>query len=166
MTVLGITLYPHIVLKTKSLSVDGEDPRLKRLIEDMLETMKAHPFCVGLAAPQVGISSRIAVMDGGRARKKNSNHGELVLLNPVITAAEGELLIREGCLSLPDFTGNVKRFAKVTVEALDRDGIPQKIIAQGFEAVILQHEIDHLNGFLFLDRVSSLKSDIFRRKTY
>lgn len=166
MAILPILLYPNPLLKTKSLSVDRENPHLDALIDDMLETMRSHQFCVGLAAPQVGVISRVVVIDGSRARKNNKNHGKLVLINPIITVAEGKQLFREGCLSVPDLTGNVIRHTNIVVESLDREGIPQKIIAEGFEAVILQHEIDHLDGILFLDRISSLKSDVFRRKNY
>lgn len=166
MSILPILLYPNPLLKTKSLAVDRENQHLDAVIDDLLGTMRAHQFCVGLAAPQVGVISRVVVIDGSRARKSNKNHGELVLLNPIITTTEGKQLFREGCLSIPSLTGNVTRHTSIVVESLDRDGIPQKIIAEGFEAVILQHEIDHLDGILFLDRVTSLKTDVFRRKNY
>ena len=96
--------------------------------------------------------------------KRFINHGNLVLINPEIVSKEGKITGRDGCLSVPDWTGNVTRFEKITVQALDSSGKPLRFETEGFEAVVIQHEIDHLDGLLFLDRVSSLKTDIFRRK--
>ncbi|MBI5555923.1 MAG: peptide deformylase [Elusimicrobia bacterium] len=166
MSILPIIKYPNPILKTSCEPLRQELPGVKQLIKDMQDTLISHPFCVGLAAPQVGTLLRIVVIDCSRSRKPCQPHGNLVLLNPVITQREGELVMREGCLSLPDYTGNVKRAVSVIVEGLDNDAIPKKIVAEGFEAVVLQHEIDHLDGILFLDRISSLKTDVFRRKNY
>lgn len=166
MSILPIIQYPNPVLKTSCQTIEQEFPTLAQLIQDILETMNAHPYCVGLAACQIGVLSRIVTIDCSRSRKNNKNHGQLVLINPIITHVQGEFYLREGCLSLPDYTANIKRHFQVVVEGLDRDEIPQKIIADGFEAAVLQHEIDHLDGILFLDRISSLKSDLVRRKNY
>jgi len=108
---------------------------------------------VGIAAPQVGVLQRIIVVDASLARRPVDNHGRLVLLNPAIALAEGKISFREGCMSIPDLVAHVSRAAKVTVSALLPDGQPTTISAEGFEAVILQHEIDHLEGILFIDRV-------------
>ena len=166
MSILPIIQYPNPLLKTPCDALHQELPGVGQLIKDMQDTLMAHPFCVGLAAPQVGRLLRIVVIDCSRSRKPAKHHGNLVLINPVITQREGEQVMREGCLSLPDYTGNVKRAVSVVVEGLDSDEIPQKIEAEGFEAVVLQHEIDHLDGILFLDRITSLKTDVFRRKNY
>ena len=166
MPILPIIKYPNPILKTPCEPLRHELPGINQLIIDMQETLLNYPFCVGLAAPQVGTLLRIVVIDCSRSRKPCKHHGNLVLINPVITHREGEFIMREGCLSLPDYTGNVKRASSVIVEGLDNEEIPQKIVAEGFEAVVLQHEIDHLEGILFLDRITSLKTDVFRRKSY
>jgi peptide deformylase len=106
----------------------------------------------------------MVVIDCSLALKPCANHGLLALINPVISRSEGKRLGREGCLSIPDFTGNVVRAEKITVNAMTTNGAQTRVEAEGFEAVVLQHEIDHLDGILFLDRVSSLKTDVFRRK--
>ncbi|MDD5259950.1 MAG: peptide deformylase [bacterium] len=166
MPILPIIHYPNPILKTPCDTLRKELPGVEQLIKDMQDTLMAYPFCVGLAAPQVGSLLRIVVIDCSRSRKPCKHHGNLVLINPVIIYRAGEQVMREGCLSLPDYTGNVKRPDAVVVEGLDSDEIPQKIETEGFEAVVLQHEIDHLDGILFLDRITSLKTDVFRRKTY
>jgi len=166
MAILPIIQYPDPILKKTSEPIAQEFPALPLVIGDLRETLKSHPFCVGIAAVQIGSLLRIVIVDCSRSRKSCKNHGELVLINPVITQMHGEQVMREGCLSLPDYTGNVQRYQEVTVEALDSEEIPQKIIAEGFEAVVLQHELDHLDGILFLDRITSLKTDVFRRKNY
>ncbi|MDD5491610.1 MAG: peptide deformylase [bacterium] len=166
MSILPIIQYPNPILKTPCDALHQELPGIEQLIKNMQDTLMAYPFCVGLAAPQVGTLLRIVIVDCSRSRKPCKHHGNLVLINPVITHKEGELVMREGCLSLPDYTGNVKRTVSVIVEGLDSDEIPQKIETDGFEAVVLQHEIDHLDGILFLDRITSLKTDVFRRKNY
>lgn len=166
MTILNIATIPEPVLKQKAAPVGAMTPELERFIGDLAETMRHFPYCVGIAAPQVFKSLRIVAVDVSRARKPQPNHGELILLNPVITFREGAVTGREGCLSIPDLTANVTRATKVTVRALDGKGAPVSLDAEGFEAVVLQHEIDHLDGLLFLDRVTSLKTDVFRRKVY
>jgi peptide deformylase len=128
--------------------------------------MRASPACVGLAAPQIGVSARAFCMDVTGHRKARSCSGLVVLLNAVIVAHAGSAVTREGCMSLPDFTGNVRRATDVTVRGTTPEGTEQEITADAFEARALQHEIDHLDGLLFLDRVSSLSADLFPRKRY
>lgn len=129
----------------------------------MIETMYLSPNTIGLAAPQVGYPLQLVILDVSRKEKK---HGLLVLINPVLLKGEGRKVVREGCLSLPDYTGNVGRFEHVIVSAQDRRGKNFEIKTDGIEAVCIQHEIDHIEGMMFLDRVESLKTDIFRRKRY
>jgi peptide deformylase len=126
--------------------------------------MRANQRCVGLAAPQLGDEVRIIVVDVSEHPRATRHHGLLVLVNPVIKRSSGSEIAREGCLSIPDLTANVKRSTEVTVEASGTDGAIQSIDAEGFEARALQHEMDHLDGILFLDRVANLTTDVFRRK--
>jgi len=163
---LAIRRFPDPILKRSAQFIERVDADVRKLIERMAATMCAHPRCVGLAAPQVGSSLRIAVMDSSRNPKVTESRGLIVLVNPHVTAAEGVVLQREGCLSIPDFTANVRRAARVKIRAHDQDGRSQEFWLEGFEAIIAQHEIDHLDGKLFLDRVANLKADVFRRKTY
>ena len=150
-----VLLHPHPLLTRRAEPATDPDA----VIADLLDTMRSFGHSVGIAAPQIGESVRVAVVDVTGHRKAASSHGELILVNPVITAAEGSEVGREGCLSIPELTGNVRRATNVTVEA---DGV--RVDAEGFEARALQHEIDHLDGLLFLDRVESLEADVFRRK--
>jgi peptide deformylase len=138
--------------------------RVDRLAADLVETMRAGPRTVGLAAPQVAELVRVIVVDCSGHPKAPDNHGLLVLVNPVITASSGSEIGREGCLSIPEITANVRRATEVVVEAADPQGAPLQIEAAGFEARALQHEIDHLDGVLILDRVASLDTDVFRRR--
>ncbi len=147
MAVLEIRKAGDKVLKEQAAPVARIDRRVKKLLDDMAETMYAANG-VGLAAPQVGASLRAIVLDAG--------DGLLELVNPVITAAEGCELGNEGCLSIPGMYGEVERCAKVTVEGLNRDGKKVVVEGEGFLARVLQHEIDHLNGVLFIERASSL----------
>ncbi|MBI3292393.1 MAG: peptide deformylase [Elusimicrobia bacterium] len=165
---LAIVGFPHPLLKTAGSRVPCVTPEVLKQLEAMTITMRAHPRCVGLAAPQVGFRERLAVVDVGplAREKKGTNHGLLQLINPVIRRREGNRTVREGCLSIPDFTANVQRATRVIVQALGVNDQPLTIEAEGFEALVLQHEVDHLNGLLFLDRVSSLVTDVFPRKTY
>lgn len=141
---------------------------MSAFIDDLLETMRASPGCIGIAAPQVGMLSRIIVVDvsGHRRGGQEENHGLLVLVNPEILARGGKQLVREGCMSVPDYTANVQRAQWILVDALDREGKQVILEAVGFESIAIQHEVDHLDGYLFLDRVSSIKTDIFRRRHY
>jgi peptide deformylase len=142
------------------------DAGMHQLIADLNETLDHYPGCVGVAAPQTGNLVRLVVIDVSRNRKPVANHGRHVLINPIIEWKEGEELGREGCLSLPDFTANVRRAAAIRCRALAPDGNELVIETSGFEARVILHESDHLDGLLFLDRVSSLKTDVFRRQRY
>jgi peptide deformylase len=127
--------------------------------------MLASGHSVGVAAPQIGDLRRVAVVDVSRSKLgRDNHHGLLTMVNPEIISRSGQKVMREGCMSVPDYTGNVTRAAEIVVEFRDRDGSERVIRASGFEAVAIQHELDHLDGLLFLDRVSSLKTDVFRRK--
>jgi peptide deformylase len=153
------------VLRAKTARVEAVDESISRLIEDMVETMHAAPG-VGLAANQVGVPLQVAVIDisAREEKEKARRHPLVVIINPVIVSSEGSVLEEEGCLSIPDFSEKVKRAARVKVRALDRAGKPFEMEAEGLMAKALQHEIDHLNGLLFVDRLSGLKKNIFRRK--
>jgi peptide deformylase len=128
--------------------------------------MRNVPGGVGSAAPQVGVSLRIIAVDVSAHRRgsREPNHGLLVLLDPEILAMGGQQVVREGCMSVPEYTANVRRAEWVLVDALDREGARTVVEAVGFEAVAIQHEMDHVDGLLFLDRVASVKNDLFRRR--
>jgi peptide deformylase len=149
--------YPHPALKEVAREAH-EAGAIARVTQDLVDTMDAFGHCVGLAATQLGEMLRIVVVDVSGHRKAASSNGRLLLVNPRIVAAEGAEVGREGCLSIPDLTANVRRATRIEVEAGDR-----RIVSEGFEARCLQHEIDHLDGLLFLDRVDSLTADVFRR---
>ena len=163
---LPIRRFPDPILKRPTRPVERINESVQQLIKVMVRTMRHHPRCVGLAAPQVGSEWRLAVMDGSGHPNVRHSHGLLVLINPTIEAAEGLIIQREGCLSIPDFTANVRRATRVRLRALDQFGLSLTLTLEGFEASIAQHEIDHLDGALFLDRVANLTTDIFRRKNY
>lgn len=165
MAVRPVVLYPDPRLKVQIAPSAEVDDALRAAAQDLLDTMDAcPPRTVGIAAPQIGVLSRVAIVDTSRNPKYPGGHGLLVLVNPKIIAHDGEQFFREGCLSLPDYTANIKRYAYSTVSALTLDGETITLDAEGFEAVVLQHEIDHLDGTLFLDRVANVKTDLFRRK--
>jgi len=160
MAILEILKYPQPVLSKVAAPVKDVSAKTVTLVKDMLETMYAAPG-VGLAAPQVGVSQRIVVID-----VDHENPGKQVykLINPVITRSEGEMIWEEGCLSVVDFTAEVMRAAQVEVVAVDEDETELKITAEGLLAVALQHEIDHLDGKLFIDRISRLKRELYTRR--
>lgn len=161
MAVLEIKTYPDDVLKQKAEPVEAVDEELRRLADDMVETMYAAPG-IGLAAPQVGVSKRLIVV---HVNLDEENETPLIVLfNPEITEAEGSIDFEEGCLSLPGFTASVKRYEKVIVKGLDRDGHPVAFEASGLVAVALQHEIDHLDGTLLLDRASVIKREFYKKR--
>lgn len=164
--ILKVCQLPDPILKKPTQTVHPNDPGLQSLIDRMLATMNHHPRCVGLAAPQVGHSLQVIVVDAARIDKPGSRHGKLALLNPKIIRRARPRLLREGCLSVPDYTGNVLRDEEVWISGWNREGRTLDIHAQGFEAIVFQHEVDHLEGKLFLDRVASLETDVFRRKNY
>lgn len=162
-----ILLYPHQTLKEVCRSVSSFDGGLEALIGDLIDTMRAGPGSVGVAAPQIGVPLRVCVVDVAASKLgKDNNHGLLVMVNPEITPREGTAVMREGCMSVPDYTGDVERATGITVRFRDGNGASHEIEASGFEAVAIQHEADHLDGILFLDRITSLKTGLFRRKKY
>ncbi len=163
MALREIRKYPDPVLRQKTGRVETLDASLQRLIDDMVETMHAAPG-VGLAANQVGIPLQVAVIDLSAREEKGQRRPLLVLINPEMLSLEGSIMEEEGCLSIPEYTEKVKRASKVNVRAQDRAGKSFEIEAEGLLAKALQHEIDHLNGLLFIDRLSPLKKDIFRRR--
>ena len=163
MAIREIKTYPDPVLRKKSAPVSAIDAEVCRLIDDMVETMRAAPG-VGLAANQVGVPLQVAVIDIGSHEEEGKKHPLVVLINPEIISHEGAIVAEEGCLSVPDFTEKVKRAVKVKVRAKDRSGRDFELDADGLMAKALQHEIDHLNGVLFIDRLSPIKKSIFRRK--
>lgn len=164
MAVRDIVLYPDERLKTSCEPVETFDAELRDFVEDLLDTCAVGPGAVGIAAPQVGVLKRVCIVDATRARRPVPNHGRLVLVNPEITAWEGFAVGREGCLSVPDYTGNVIRAEKIRLKAFDLEGKSLELEMQGYEARIAQHELDHLDGVLFLDRLVSRSTDLFRRK--
>jgi peptide deformylase len=163
MAIQEIRKYPDPVLRKKTSRVERIDDSIHRLIEDMVETMHAAPG-VGLAANQVGVSLQIAVIDLSTREEKAEHHPLLVIINPEMLFVEGAVVEEEGCLSIPGYAENVRRAARVKVRAQDRSGKSFEIEAEGLLAKALQHEIDHLNGLLFIDRLSPLKKSIFKRR--
>ena len=163
---MEIHRFPDPILKRATRPVRRVDEDMRAFIDGLIRTMRHHPRCVGLAAPQVGRSLRIAVMDASAHPKATTSHGLLVLVNPSLHAENEWLVQREGCLSLPDFTANVRRATRVRLNAWDHFGVPYECRLEGFEAIVAQHEVDHLDGKLFLDRVANLTTDVFRRKSY
>ncbi|RMG34017.1 MAG: peptide deformylase [Gammaproteobacteria bacterium] len=166
MAVLEILKLPDPRLKQVSEPVTEFDDALRAFIDDLEETRQNGPAAVGIAAPQVGVFKRVVIIDCSQTRKPVPNHGHLILVNPEITHWEGFEAGREGCLSVPDYTGNVIRATRIHLEAFDPWGNPLAFDMEGYEARAAQHEIDHLDGILFVDRVVSRRTDLFRRKVY
>jgi peptide deformylase len=162
MAILDIIIYPDPVLKEVSTEVTEFTPDVRGFIEDLVETMAASPG-VGLAAVQVGTLKRIVAVD---VTPRNPGHGLIVLVNPVLVSSSGQKTVREGCLSVPQFTADIKRATEVTIAGLDAGGNPVEITSTGFEAIALQHELDHLDGILFIDRIANMKRDLFKRKNF
>ena len=162
-----VLVIPNAVLKRRAAPVGGTDGVLAA---DLVDTMRASPGCVGLAAPQIAVSRRAFALDvsGHRSQRKPDarNHGLVVLFDPELVHAEGSEVAREGCMSVPDLTADVRRALTVVVRGTDPAGRERVVEATGFEARAFQHELDHLDGTIILDRVASLKTDVFRRKTY
>jgi peptide deformylase len=159
--------YPNPALKRVARPLLPEEHALaRRVADDLVDTMRANPGCVGIAAPQLGDEVRVVAVDVSEHPRAERHHGLLVLVNPVIVLGAGGEIAREGCLSIPDLTANVRRATEILVEASEPEGEKRAIQAEGFEARCLQHEIDHLDGILFLDRVANLATDVFRRKRY
>lgn len=160
MAILEIRKYPDDVLKKKALPVEKVDKNLQRLIDNMIETMYAAPG-IGLAAPQVGVSKRLLVID---ISSKEEKIPLIVLINPEITESDGLIDSEEGCLSLPDYTTVIKRADRLIVKGLDRDGNPVEMECAGLLARAIQHEIDHLDGLLIVDRLSAIKREFFKKR--
>lgn len=159
--VRDIVVYPSEVLKRVAEEVKDIDGSVNSLVEDMIETMYEKKG-IGLAAPQINTSKRVIVFDVDWTEKKERN--PFVLINPVIVEKEGEVNSRERCLSLPGISDTVKRAEKVVVKGFDRNGKEVEIEADGMLAIVLQHEIDHLNGIVFIDHLSRLKRNFYLRR--
>lgn len=160
MTIRKIITYPHPVLRQKAELVTLFDQELQTLVQDMVDTMWNAPG-VGLAANQIGIAQQVVVVD--RSTKDNER-AFITLINPVISAGEGSVIDEEGCLSVIECTANVKRFRQIHVVAQDLAGNPLEFDAEDRYARIIQHEVDHLLGTLFIDRLSSLKRALYKKK--
>jgi peptide deformylase len=160
MAILEIVKYPDPILKKKTQPISHIDEDLRRLVADMAETMYSAPG-VGLAAPQVGSNLRVAVLD---VTKADDPRNLIVLINPEILAAEGECKWEEGCLSIPDCNEEVKRMKKVFVRFQNLQGEQTDLVGEDLLGIALQHEIDHLDGILFIDRLSRLKRDFVKRR--
>lgn len=160
-SLFDIRIYPDQLLKEVCREVSSIDDETAAFIDGLVRTMRSSPG-VGLAAPQIGRLVRIIAVD---VTPKNPGHGLVVLVNPAIISSKGTRTVREGCLSIPEYTANITRAAEVTISGLDPKGADVVIDATGLEAIAFQHEIDHLDGILFLDRISNMKRDLFRRKT-
>ena len=161
MTLKSLVLLPDPILRTEYEPVERVDEEIRTLADDMLETMYDAPG-IGLAAIQIGIPRRLLVID---CAKEDEEPAPMVFINPKVVASSDERSVyEEGCLSIPDYYAEVERPAQVTVDYVDRDGKQQQIEADGLLATCLQHEIDHLNGVLFIDYISKLKRDMVIRK--
>lgn len=169
MSVLEILTFPDPRLAERSTPVDVVDDSVRRLIDDMFETMYLSDG-VGLAAPQVGVTKRLIVVDCAPRPEDEDEDAPLgprephAIVNPEIVERAGQILWEEGCLSVPGYTDEIERAERVTVRGLDRDGKPLELKAEGLLAVCLQHEIDHLDGVLFVDRLSRLKQTMVKKK--
>ena len=165
MAVRPVLALPDPFLQRPSAKVGTVDADALALAADLLDTMRARPACVGLAAPQIGVGLRAFAIDVSGHRKARSCAGELVLFDPELVSSATPEVAREGCLSIPDLTGDVARATQVVVRGVGVDGVERVVEADAFEARALLHELDHLDGFLFLDRVASPHA-VYRRKVY
>jgi peptide deformylase len=156
---------PDHLVKQPSSPVAAIDDVARALAVDLVDTMRASPACVGLAAPQIGVLLRAFVVDITGHKKARSCHGEIVLFNPEVLVAHDPVVAREGCMSVPDLTGDVARATTVVMRGLTPEGTERVVQADAFEARALLHELDHLDGLLFLDRVVSADA-VFHRKVY
>jgi len=161
MAVLKVLKYPHPILREQCEPVRAWDNSLQRLIDDMTETMYDSPGAVGLAASQIGQTVRVVILD---VTCKTTHEAYKVLINPTIVEASRKKQMREGCLSFPEYLASVKRATKLTFTAFDREGELKTYTTYGLEAIAVQHEIDHLDGVLMIDRINSLKTDWIRRQ--
>ncbi len=160
MAVRTIITYPDQRLIVKSAPVEDWGEEIQTLVDDMAETMYTAPG-IGLAAPQVGINRRVIVFD---VDQREGRPDLVALVNPEIVECEGEILFEEGCLSVPEYNAEVKRSSRVCVRGMDRTGRPVELEARDLAAIVLQHEIDHLDGILFIDRISRLKRSLYLRR--
>jgi peptide deformylase len=165
MSILDVLTIPDPRLKQISEPVEHFNEELRKFVQDLEETMRSSPGGVGIAAPQVARFQRIVIVDVS-AKPKIKNHGRLVLINPEILQWNGMEKGREGCMSVPDYTGNVIRAKSITFCAYDEFGEIHHYESEGYEARAVQHEVDHLDGLIFLDRLVSRRTDLFERKTY
>ncbi|MEX0789928.1 MAG: peptide deformylase [Actinomycetota bacterium] len=156
--------YPHPSLRTPAAEVTEFDESVLEIARDLVDTMRSHDRCVGLAAPQIGISLRMIAIDVSEHPKTTASHGLVVMVNPVVVASAGKEVGREGCLSLPEITANVARAKRIQFEASLPDGDRFRSVSPGFEARAILHEIDHLDGILILDRVAS-PAEVFARRS-
>ncbi len=161
MAQMRILTYPDSFLLKPTAELENIDGRTQQMIDSMAETMYAAPG-IGLASIQIGWDRSVLIYDISARNDQRQLH---VLINPRIVASEGEILSEnEGCLSVPDYRADVKRYERILVEGVDREGKPLRIEADGLHAIVLQHEIDHLNGRLFIDRISALKRELYKRR--
>ena len=161
MTIRKVLKYPHPILREICEPVTAWDSNLQRLVDDMTETLYDASGAVGLAACQIGETARVLILD---VTSKTTRDEYKVLINPSIVEASRKKSMREGCLSFPEYLATVKRSTKVTFTAFDRDQQLQTYTVYGLEAIAIQHEIDHLDGVLMIDRINSLKTDWIRRQ--
>lgn len=165
MTVRPVVALPHAVLTARARPIETIDEAVRSLAVDLVETMRASPGCVGLAAPQIGVGLRAFVVDVTGHRKAHSCHGTFVLFNLVVVASSMPQTAREGCMSVPDLTGDVSRASVVTVSGMDDEARRRVLEVDAFEARAVLHEMDHLDGLLFLDRTPGPHA-VFPRKVY
>ncbi len=161
MSILKIKTYPDKILKKNAALINNIDDKLQILIDTMFETMH-HASGIGLAAPQIGISKRLITIDISLVEK---DHPPIIIINPEIVYSEEEILSEEGCLSVPEFNSTIKRYNRVFVKGIDKEGNPLEIEATGILSRAIQHEIDHLNGTLIIDRLNPSEKKLFK-ETY
>lgn len=159
-----VVRYPDARLKTPAVAIGRPGPAARALAADLEDTARSFPRTVGLAAPQIGRLWRMAWIDCTGHPKVPDPLGPLVLIDPIVVASEGTAVGREGCLSLPELTANVRRPLSIEVETTRLTGGRRRIATEGFEARVILHELDHLDGILILDRVASLLLDVFPRR--
>jgi peptide deformylase len=165
MAVRRVLRLPEPVLKQRAAPVGAIDDEARALAVDLLDTMRASPACVGLAAPQIGVGVRAFCVDVTGHRKAHSCHGTIVLFDPTVVSARAPFVAREGCMSVPDLTGDVARATEVVVRGTTPEGDERVLVCDAFEARAVLHELDHLDGTLFLDRVTGADA-VFHRKVY
>ncbi len=163
MPIKPVLTYPHPSLKQKITDTAMDKNRLTLILTDLIDTMNQHEGCVGLAAPQIGHAQRCFIVDVSRSTRAGENQGLLKLIHPVILEASQWKISREGCLSFPTLLAHVKRAQKIRFSAFNENLEAIELVSTGFEAVAIQHELDHLDGILFLDRIRSSK-DLFERR--